>query len=183
VSRVSACAGLLTATLAFCAPARAAEGVPASELRSGEVVSAAELRAELSGNTLSGYNTSGVVFSEYHAPDGRILGHNNGEPVVEGCWDIRDNGVCYYYARSRRPGTYCWRYGRAGSDGYRLQSFDHAVTGLARLDPGNPRGHSDGGHPWTCEGLVSHLLDAAAPVARASARGFVAPLARRGSGS
>ena len=136
-------------------PAAVGEVSWASEQRAGEMLSAAELRAEISGSTLSGYNTSGVVFSEYHAPDGRILGHNNGEPVIEGCWDIRDDGICYYYARSRRPGTYCWRYGRAGAQGYRLRSFDGAVTGLARLDKGNPRGHSDGGHPWTCEGLVS----------------------------
>ena len=136
----------LVAAVALCRPALAGDPVPGPELR-----------AELSGNTLSGYNTSGVVFSEYHAPDGRILGHNNGEPVVEGCWDIKDDGVCYYYARSRRPGTYCWRYRRVGSQGYELESFDRMVTGVARLDRDNPRGHSDRGESWTCEGLVSGL--------------------------
>lgn len=123
----------------------------------GDPVRGPELRAELSGNTLSGYNTSGVVFSEYHAPDGRIFGHNNGEPVVEGCWDIKDDGVCYYYARSRRSGTYCWRYRRLSAQGYALESFDTMVTGTARLDPGNPHGHTGGSETWTCEGLVSGL--------------------------
>lgn len=138
--------GVVAAMLALSVPALA-----------GEALSGSELRSELSGNTLSGYNTSGVVFSEYHAPDGRILGHNNGERVVEGCWDIRDDGVCYYYARSRRPGTFCWRYRRAGPQGFTLQSFDGAVTGVARLGSGNPGGYSDGGQSWTCDGLVSGL--------------------------
>ncbi len=124
----------------------------------GEPLTARELREELSGSTLSGFNTSGVVFSEYHAPDGRILGHNNGEAVIDGCWDIKDDAVCYYYSRWReRRATFCWRYDRAGANGYRIDSVDAPVTGLARLEPGNPHGHSDRGKPWTCEGLVSSL--------------------------
>ena len=38
-----------------------------------EPLSRDQLRAEVTGNTLTGFNTSGVVFSEFHAPDGRIL--------------------------------------------------------------------------------------------------------------
>lgn len=121
-------------------------------------VTGPSLRSEIAGNTLSGFNTSGVVFSEFHAPDGRIFGHNNGEPVIQGCWDIKDDAVCYYYsARRRGNGTFCWRYDRAGPNGYRITSTDTGVTGVARLEPGNPHGHSDRGQPWACEGLVSGL--------------------------
>jgi hypothetical protein len=121
-----------------------------------EPVTGPSLRSEIAGNTLSGFNTSGVVFSEFHAPDGRLFGHNNGEPVVDGCWDLKDDAVCYYYsARRRGNGTFCWRYDRAGADGYRIASVETPVTGIARLEPGNPHGHSDRGQPWVCEGLVS----------------------------
>ncbi len=123
----------------------------------GQTLTGPELRSEISGNTLSGYNDSGVVFSEYHVPDGRILGHNNGEAVFEGCWDIKNDAVCYYYAKSRRPGTYCWRHDRAGANGYRIRSTENAVKGVARLVAGNPFNHTDGGRPWVCEGLVSGL--------------------------
>jgi hypothetical protein len=123
---------------------------------SAEPLTARQLRSEISGNTLSGFNTSGVVFSEYHSPDGRIFGHNNGEAVVDGCWDIKDDAVCYYYSAWRhRAGTFCWRYDRAGENGYRITSVESRVTGLTRLEPGNPHGHSDNGKPWACEGLVS----------------------------
>jgi len=123
-----------------------------------DAVPGSRLRAEIAGNTLTGYNTSGVVFSEFHAPDGRVFGHNNGEAVVDGCWDVRDDAVCYSYAAQRRESrTFCWRYARIGTDGYRMASVGSGVTGVARLEPGNPHGHSDRGRPWTCEGLVSSL--------------------------
>lgn len=116
-----------------------------------------QLRTEVTGNTLTGFNTSGVVFSEFHAPDGRILGHNNSEVVVDGCWQVKGDAVCYYYARGARPGTFCWRFARAGLSGYSIASAESEVTGITRLEPGNPRGHSDGGKPWACEGLTSGL--------------------------
>lgn len=123
-----------------------------------EPVTGPRLRSEIAGNTLSGFNTSGVVFSEFHSPDGRILGHNNGTPVVDGCWDVKDDAVCYYYSAFRgRDATFCWRYDRAGPDGYRIASVETRVTGVARLESGNPHGHTDRGQPWACEGLISGL--------------------------
>ena len=115
-----------------------------------------QLREEISDSTLTGFNTSGVVFSEYHAPDGRVLGHNNGVPVVDGCWAVRGDAVCYYY-NGRKPvaSTFCWHYHRAGAQGYRITSLEGRVTGAARLERGNPRGHSAGDASWVCEGLVS----------------------------
>ena len=119
-----------------------------------EPLSGDQLRAEVAGNTLTGFNTSGVVFSEFHAPDGRILGHNNSEIVEDGCWQIKNDAVCYYYARGTRPGVFCWRFERAGP-GYKISSTESAVTGVVRMEPNNLRGHSDGGKPWACEGLTS----------------------------
>src|SRR5215210_3594563 len=121
-----------------------------------EPLSGDQLRAEVTGNTLTGFNTSGVVFSEYHAPDGRILGHNNGVPVVDGCWAIRGDAVCYYYnGQKPLPAAFCWHYDRAGPQGYRITSLDLRVTGAARLERGNARNHSEGERSWVCEGLVS----------------------------
>jgi hypothetical protein len=135
-------------------------GLPAA---AAEPLSGDRLRAEVTGNTLTGFNSSGVVFSEFHAPEGRILGHNNSEVVVDGCWQVRNDAVCYYYARGTRPGTFCWRFERAGPTGYSIASVESAVTGVARLEAGNPRGHSDGGASWTCEGLTSGLGRARRP--------------------
>ena len=90
------------------------------------------------GQHAHGFNSSGVVFSEFHAPDGRILGHNNSEVVVDGCWQVRNDAICYYYARGTRPGTFCWRFERAGPTGYSIASVESAVTGVARLEAGNP---------------------------------------------
>ncbi|HYF55769.1 MAG TPA: hypothetical protein VEA41_16060 [Salinarimonas sp.] len=117
----------------------------------------ADLRDEVSGNTLSGIHTGGVVFSEYHSPDGRVFGFNNGEPVVEGCWDVRRDSVCYYYAQGAIKGTFCWRMIRAGPNGYRIRSIETPAVGIARLARGNPQNHTDGGRPWTCEPLSSSL--------------------------
>jgi hypothetical protein len=139
---------LLMLWLALAGPALAEEK-PASDL------SGSEIRAEVSGNTLTGFNTSGVWFSEYHAPDGRIFGHNNGNPVIDGCWSVKGDEVCYAYARGRVEGTFCWRMSRGGSAGFRIRSTATLVTGIARLEAGNPHDHGDNGQPWDCTGLIS----------------------------
>ena len=146
--------------------------VAASGGAAAQWLSGAELQREVSGNTLTGYNSSGVFFSEFHSPDGRVFGHNNGERVAEGCWAVRDDAVCYYYAKGRlfAGGTFCWRMERAGADGYRIASVERDTTGAARRDQGNPRNHDDEGKPWVCEGLVSE-----AP----SGRGLAADIRRR----
>jgi len=138
-------AALLLVALGGAAPA-------AAEPLAGEA-----LRSEISGHTLTGVHTGGVAFTEYHSPDGRVFGFNNGEPVIEGCWDVRRDAVCYYYARGSIPGTFCWRMTRAGDDGYRIASTERPARGVARLERGNPRNLSDLGKPWTCEPLTSSL--------------------------
>src|SRR3954453_4662273 len=122
-------------------------GLPAA---TAEPLSGDRLRAEVTGNTLTGFNSSGVVFSEFHAPDGRILGHNNSEVVVDGCWQVRNDAVCYYYARGTRPGTFCWGFERAGPTGYSIASLESAVTGAARLGARNPSGHPAPAASGTC---------------------------------
>lgn len=129
----------------------AAGPAPAEELE-GQA-----LRDEISGHTLSGIHTGGVAFTEYHSPDGRVFGFNNGEPVVDGCWDVRRDAVCYYYAQGSIRGTFCWRMSRAGPDGYRIRSVETRAHGVARLERGNPQNHDDGGRAWTCEPLLSRL--------------------------
>src|SRR4051794_11961707 len=75
-------------------------GLPAA---AAEPLSGDRLRAEVTGNTLTGFNSSGVVFSEFHAPDGRILGHNNSEVVVDGCWQVRHDASATTMPAARAP--------------------------------------------------------------------------------
>lgn len=130
----------------------------------------AELRAEFSGTTVSGFHDGGVQFTEYHSPDGRIFGYNNNEPVQDGCWDVKDNAVCYYYAKGRIQGTFCWRFERVADGGYRISSTDTPTRGITRREPGNPRGLSDNGQSWTCDPLTSERHDRTRPALRGFAR-------------
>lgn len=122
-------------------------------------VSGPDLVRELTDKTLSGFNGS-LWFSEFHAPDGRVLGHNGGVPNQDSCWKVRGDAVCYYYPRHRRgeqrvEGEFCWRFERAGPQGYKITSVGSQLSGVARLEPGNPQGHSDQGQPWTCDAAIS----------------------------
>ena len=123
--------------------------VPAQQL-TGE-----ELRAEIGGNTLTGFHDSGMSFTEYHAPDGRVFGFNGGEPVQDGCWRVRGDAVCYEYGRGRITGSFCWRFDRAGPIGYRIAHLSSGTRGIARLEPGNPKNLSDNGRPWDCADQIS----------------------------
>jgi hypothetical protein len=120
-------------------------------------LSGEQLRRELTGNTLSGFNTSGVVFTEYHAPDGRVLGYNLGQPNEDACWTIRQNAVCYYYPRGPVAGEFCWLLEAKGPMGFSLRSLETTTTGVARLVSGNPSRLSDHDRPWTCHAHVSEV--------------------------
>jgi hypothetical protein len=140
---------LAAAALALmaCASAMAADG---------DMLSAEEVVELLTGNTLTGQYSNGNPYSEYHAPNGVVYGHNNRRPVVNGCWDMRGNLACYYYAEDKQRGPFCWSFQRLGSAGYRatLLDKDH-VQIVALLQKGNPHGHSHNGKPWACEPLQS----------------------------
>ncbi len=114
-----------------------------------------QLRDEVPGNTFSGRHDSGMEFSEYHAPDGRIFGHNGDDPVRDGCWAIKGDSVCYSYERGVAPGVFCWRYFRRDDGRYRILLPRSGTLGTALRETGNPRSHSDNGQPWDCAPQVS----------------------------
>lgn len=117
-------------------------------------VTGAELQREITGNTLTGRHASGMPYSEYHSPDGRIYGHNNHVPVRDGCWVVRQDEVCYTYEKGPAPGVFCWRFFRA-QGGYTILLPDTGTVGTAKPEPGNPHKFNDGGEPWSCDALLS----------------------------
>jgi hypothetical protein len=133
-------------------------------------VNGQELRAVLSGNTVTGRHDDGMSYSEFHAPDGRVFGHNNREAVDQGCWDIRGNQVCYYYAGGTIRGEFCWEFRRVTTTGYRLRSVNTGMQATGLAQAGNPHGHSDNGKPWTCEPLQSRLMNRREHLASRAAR-------------
>lgn len=128
---------------------------PATASDERSPISGAELREVLSGNTVTGRHDSGMPYSEFHAPDGRVFGHNNREAVDKGCWDIRGNEVCYYYAGGNVQGEFCWTFRRISTNGFRLELPRTGTLAIGLLQPGNPHGHSDNGKPWVCTPLIS----------------------------
>lgn len=126
-----------------------------------ENLSGADLVRELSDNTLTGFNGS-LWFSEYHASDGRVFGHNASVQNEDACWKVRGDAICYYYPRERgKPQServeYCWHLERAGADGYKITPVGRNMSGIVRREAGNPRNHSDNGRAWTCDALISRL--------------------------
>ncbi|MGL4241409.1 MAG: hypothetical protein ACRCTI_09900 [Beijerinckiaceae bacterium] len=122
-------------------------------------MTADEVRELLSGNTLTGRYNNGNPYSEFHTPEGIVYGHNNRKPVERGCWEMRGDEACYYYAEDRQRGPFCWSFRRIGVVGYQatLRDKEHIFI-IAVLQKGNPHGHSHNGKPWSCEPLQSQLL-------------------------
>ncbi len=117
-------------------------------------LSGEELRREISGNTVTGVHDDGMRYSEFHSPDGKVFGHNNHDPVDRGCWDIKGDEVCYYYAGGLVRGTFCWSFTRAGQ-GFRLVLPRTGTLAVGIVQRGNPHNFSENGKPWTCEPLIS----------------------------
>jgi hypothetical protein len=145
---------IAVALAAICSPALASE-------RWGEM-SGEELRALLSDATLTGNHDNGMPYSEWHAPDGRVYGHNNRRAVDRGCWDIKGDQVCYYYsdtAEGRKPRVFCWEFRKVTVTGYRLKLMNerNGIEATGIWQRGNPHGHTDNGKPWSCEPLQSRL--------------------------
>lgn len=129
-------------------------GAQTSDRLAASLIDGQTLRKEIAGNTVTGVHDNGMRFSEFHSPDGRVFGHNNGEAVDKGCWDIKGDAVCYYYSGGSIQGTFCWDFVRAGA-GYALHLPRTGTRAVAILQPGNPHNFSDNGKPWTCEPLMS----------------------------
>ncbi|MBN9063268.1 MAG: hypothetical protein J0H41_12595 [Rhizobiales bacterium] len=151
---VIACAAVISPALAQSTPAAPSLGDgPVGEGLSGEA-----LRREVSGATIAGFHLRTMMrFSEYHSPDGRILGHNGGVPVDRGCWEVKADEVCYYYEGDTLPqGTWCWTFNRlANANQYRLEHRASGGLALGVRQPGNPNNWSDNGKPWQCTGMIS----------------------------
>jgi hypothetical protein len=131
----------------------------AASERWGEM-SGKELRDLLSDATLTGNHDNGMPYSEWHAPDGRVFGHNNRRAVDRGCWDISGDQVCYYYndtVEGRQPRVFCWEFRKVTVTGYRLKLMNtpSGIEATGIWQRGNPHGHSDNGKPWSCEPLQS----------------------------
>ena len=124
------------------------------------------LYERFSGNTVTGYNTSGVKFTEFHSPDGRIFGYNSGEPAIDACW--RTSGpdvVCYYYGKGHTiKGEFCWRFEPLGDLGYKIYSTDSPTIGMVKVEAGNPHELNDHGKSWTCDALMSKAAGADGPI-------------------
>jgi hypothetical protein len=146
---------MILTRLAFCLAIASAS--PATAEEGWGDVNGADLRKLLSGNTVTGRHDDGMPYSEWHAPDGRVFGHNNRERVDQGCWDIRGNQVCYYYAGGSITGEFCWEFRQLTASGYRLKLMNRPSRTEAAgvLQSGNPHAHSDNGKPWACEPLQS----------------------------
>jgi hypothetical protein len=123
----------------------------------GDVVGSA-LRVLISDSTVTGRHDTGMPYSEWHAPDGRVLGHNNRIANDNACWDIKDNAVCYYYNGGTSKGVFCWAFSRVSDTGYRLRSIESTTTATGLWQAGNPYNHSDNGKPWSCEPLSSQNI-------------------------
>jgi hypothetical protein len=121
-------------------------------------LSGSELRKLISDSTVTGRHDTGMPYSEWHAPDGRVLGHNNRVANENACWDIKDNAVCYYYNGGVSKGVFCWAFSRVSDTGYRLRSLESGINATGLWQTGNPYDHSDNGKPWSCEPLSSHNM-------------------------
>lgn len=145
------------------APALCAEDSGGAKNPSGLVqVTGEDLQKEITGNTLTGRHATGMPYSEFHAPDGRIFGHNNHVPVRDGCWVVRNDEVCYTYEKGPSPGIFCWRFFRAPG-GYTIYLPRSGTVGTAKLETGNPMKFDDGGQTWSCDALLSRSPERTRP--------------------
>ncbi len=128
---------------------------PTRSAQTGNALNGDELRELVTGNTISGQHDNGMPYSEYHSPDGRIFGHNNFDPVKDGCWQVRGDSVCYSYESGQAPGLFCWRFFKMADGNYRILLPRTGTSGSAIVAKGNPEHHTDNGKPWTCQALLS----------------------------
>jgi hypothetical protein len=127
-------------------------------------LTSAEILSRIVGNTVSGINTkSGAQFSEYYAPDGRILGDGGSGPIADGCWSVRGSQMCFSYGPRGRRNTYCWGV-RASEKEALFITPDEGVEWVATIEPGNARNHT-APRRWVCE-RDSAKLDIMSPRTR-----------------
>jgi len=135
---------VLLALLALLVPAAAAERL------SGEAIKQA-----FEGNTVSGRYTNGGFFTEFHGTDGRALGNNGWQQNKDACWITREDQVCYYYGAQPNRTVHCFTVELSDRLYILRNTTNNQINALATIEPGNPRGHTDNGEPWYCDGLIS----------------------------
>ena len=123
---------------------------PAAERLSGEAIERA-----FRGNTVSGRYTNGGFFTEYHDPNGQALGHNGWQANTDACWITKPDRICYYYGPPTDRTVHCFSVEMSGDLYVLRNSGNGMVNALAKVELGNPRGHTDNGTPWYCDGLIS----------------------------
>ena len=115
----------------------------------------AEIKDMFTGNTIAGVYVGGGPFSEYHAPDGRALGDNGLQINIDACWNVDQDRVCYHYGPYKDRRTYCFSVEKTGDKISLRVSDTGKLNALANIEPGNPKGHGDGGRRWSCDDLLS----------------------------
>ena len=103
----------------------AATALPAA---AGQMLNGEEIRALLSGNTITGSMTEFGLYTEYYAPDGSIRSAHR-----KGTWKIEGDTACLTFGGNDAG---CWN---VGKDGDMLQWFrDGELLGSGTVEEGNP---------------------------------------------
>ena len=122
-----------------------------------EMLGEEALRSLANGNTITGRYTFGGWFSEFHSTDGRVLGNNGWQENQDACWTTKNNAICYSYGEAENRQTYCFTVEKSG-DSIILRNLSNGLlNAVAKVEPANPRKHSDNGHSWNCDDRVSRL--------------------------
>ncbi len=102
--------------LALCLAPLAVHAQSAATEGSGPaVMTEEEIRRDVTNATISGRYTFGGFFTEYHAADGRVLGHNGWTKNTDACWTTKaPNQICYSYGPADDRQTYCFVMERKG---------------------------------------------------------------------
>jgi hypothetical protein len=87
-----------------------------------------QIKAAVSGNTVSGAMTDTGGYTEYYAPDGTIRGKS-----YAGTWSIETDKMCFQYDKDNKS---CWQ--ALIWQGKISWVRDGAVVGDGAVMPGNP---------------------------------------------
>jgi hypothetical protein len=126
------------------------------------------IRNLVTGNTLTGRSTEGRYFSEYHLPDGRVLGDNGYYINTDACWIVKSNQICYYYGQEKNRNIHCFALEKS-NDIISMRFVPPnpqagTLDAFAKIEKDNPRNHSDNGKKWLCDGLISNLKNKASNI-------------------